>query len=366
MSRTGSTAPAGRPSRLRDDQGLRVWVDLDNAPHAPFFRPIVGALREMGCSVVLTARAGQAAQLAHRHGLEAAVVGGWRGSSVGTKVVATAVRAAQLAGLRRLRDVDVAVSHGSRPMLLAAALRRIPAVTMYDYEGVSDGLFRRFSRTLLVPALMPPPPVPAHGRTRLVRYPGLKEEVYLADFQPQSGTREALGVGREDVLVVVRPESDTAHYRAQPDSAILDSVLDRLAGVEDVCVVLLPRTVDQERRIGAALASRGVRTIVPEPMDGRDLVWAADLVVSGGGTMTREAAVLGVPAYSMFRGTIGAVDRHLADSGRLVLVRSAEDAARIRVERSSAGDARRIPSGSGLPRLLAEEICSTADAARRT
>lgn len=360
MSRTGSAAPAGVPPRTRDEQPPRVWIDLDNAPHAPFFRPIVAALRERGCPVLLTARGGQTAQLAHRLDLGATVVGGWRGGSVGTKVVATLLRAAQLARLPALRDVDVAVSHGSRPMLLAAALRRIPAVTMYDYEGVSTGLFHRFSRTLLVPALMPPPPLPAHGRTRLVRYPGLKEEVYLSDFRPNPETRPALGVGREDILVVVRPESDTAHYRAQPDSAILDTVLDRLAGVENACVALLPRSPDQERRIGEALASRGVRTIVPEPMDGRDLVWAADLVISGGGTMTREAAVLGVPAYSMFRGTLGAVDRHLAESGRLVLVRSAEDAERIRVERSPATGAQRVPSGAELPRLLADEICASA------
>lgn len=360
MSGVAPGASQDGPRPQGDDRALRVWIDLDNAPHAPFFRPIVAALRDRGCSIVLTARGdGQTPELARHLDLDARVVGGWRGGSVGAKVVATAIRAGKLALMPDLRSVDVAVSHGSRPLLLAAALRRIPAVTMYDYEGVSAGLFHRLSSTLLVPELMPPPSLPS-DRTRLVRYPGLKEEVYLSDFRPDPDVRRRLGVGAEEILVVVRPESETAHYRAEGDSAILETVLDRLAEVEATCVALLPRSAKQGRRIREALESRGVRTLVPVPMDGRDLVWAADLVISGGGTMTREAAVLGVPAYSMFRGSLGAVDRHLAEAGRLVLIRSVEDAEKLRVERSPAGDAARVPLDDALPRLFADEICSTA------
>ncbi|MFW5952020.1 MAG: DUF354 domain-containing protein [Gemmatimonadota bacterium] len=337
---------------------LRVWVDLDNAPHAPLFRPIVAALRSRGHHVAVTARRdGQTDVLAHL-ALDAEGVGGWRGRSLPAKVAATAVRAARLSRWLRGRTVDVAVSHGSRPLLLAALARRIPVVTMYDYEGVSAGLFHRFSRTLIVPALVPA----ASGdrvAARVVSYEGMKEDLYLSDFEPALDVRGELGIGRDEVLVVLRPESETAHYRARGDSAILDGILDRLGAVEGVRVVLLPRSPDQGRRLTAALERRGVPALVPAPLDGRELVRAADLVIGGGGTMTREAAALGVPAYSYFRGALGAVDRWLSDTGRLTLIRSADAVERIRLERRGEP----VCPPASRPRVLeqvVDEICASA------
>ena len=106
------------------------------------------------------------------------------------------------------------------------------------------------------------------------------------------------------------------------------AVFDELESHPEVKTILLPRTPKQEVEIRQAkpqLFETG-RMIVPEhALNGLDLIWRSDAVISGGGTMNREAAALGVPVYSLFRGALGAVDKHLAETGKLILLGSEHD-----------------------------------------
>lgn len=314
-----------------------IWIDLDNAPHVPFFRPLIRGLEDRGHGVWVTARDdGVVPRLADALDVKCDVIGRGRAGTRTGKALKVMARAARLArGARRRppgKRTVLAVGHGSRPQALAARALGIPALCILDYEHVATGLLRRCSQALLVPDRLSDEVLGAAGLGGMTthRYPGLKEEVYLWDRLPQAEHRERTGIAAEDILVLLRPESDTAHYLERSTEATLEgALLDRLAADERVWVWLVPRRPVQAERLGRELGRRGIRWSVPEPADGRDLIGAADLVVSGGGTMAREAAALGVPSYSIFRGLPGAVDQALAREGRLGLIRSRRDTAAI-------------------------------------
>jgi predicted glycosyltransferase len=162
--------------------------------------------------------------------------------------------------------------------------------------------------------------------------------VYVRRSRAATSVKDQLGVRPNDLVVTVRPPASEAHYHNAESETLFDSVLNLLLDRPEVTVVLLPRNERQAKalRQGWATAIADRRIVIPEhAVDGLDLIWASDLVVSGGGTMNREAAALGVPVYSIFRGRIGAVDQHLAEEGRLILIESVEDVrTKIKIERS--------------------------------
>jgi predicted glycosyltransferase len=210
----------------------------------------------------------------------------------------------------------------------------IPNTTMFDYEWalLQHHLNCRLATRVLVPDVIPPARLARYGARppKLVRYPGLKEEYYLADFEPDERVLEELGVDRTRVLCVVRTAPSYALYLGGAEAALLPRVLERVAAAGAEAVVLA-RT-DEQRR---AIDELGVGAIVPRrAVDGRSLVAFADVLVSGGGTMNREAAVLGTPVWSVFEGRLGAVDEHLAGEGRLGFLRDPDE---LVLERKPSG-----------------------------
>jgi predicted glycosyltransferase len=165
-------------------------------------------------------------------------------------------------------------------------------------------------------------------KDHILRYPGIKEDVYTPFFRPSLAFKSSLGLNGNCVIVTVRPPATEAHYHNPESEVLLAEVMEFLSQHPNVKTVMVPRTPNQEhnlRQAWPAMFADG-RAIIPKHVvDGLDLIWSSDLVISGGGTMNREAAALGVPVYSIFRGKLGAVDRYLADTGRLVLLQSIED-----------------------------------------
>ncbi|HEV3278026.1 MAG TPA: DUF354 domain-containing protein [Terriglobia bacterium] len=305
---------------------MNVWIDLDNSPHVPFFVPIIGELERRGHSVTLTARqAFQVCQLASLFGLKYKRVGRHYGKHTALKIYGACVRALQLLPSTLGAGFHLALSHGSRSQLIAATVRRIPSLVIFDYE-FAHRLFIE-STWVMVPEVIPDAALHL-GKERVLRYPGIKEDVYVPTFTPDPSIRKQLGLDSETVLVTVRPPADEAHYRSRESDTLFNATIDFLAEAPGTTVVLLPRTDNQHnevrRRWPELFSSR--KLVVPErAVDGLNLIWHSDLVVSGGGTMNREAAALRVPVYSIFRGKIGAVDRYLAEQGRLVLIESERD-----------------------------------------
>ena len=322
----------------RPSSPKKIWIDLDNSPHVPFFLPIIEELRKLGHKVLLTGRNSyQVCELLELNQLSCKVVGTHWGKNRLLKVAGTCVRAAQLLPIALKEKPDLAVSHGSRAQLIASKALGIPTIVMYDYEFTAKvGFFR--PDWFFIPQYLPSPG-DFESRKRLLKYPGLKEDVYVSR-QRDPSVKAQLGLHPSDLTVTVRPPATEAHYHNPEAEQLFDAALKLLTERPDVRVILLPRNDKQGRVLrqqwGKAIADRKI--IIPErAVDGLDLIWASDLVISGGGTMNREAAALGVPVYSIFRGRIGAVDQHLADTGRLVLLESVNDVrTKIRIERNDA------------------------------
>ncbi|MFN8121642.1 MAG: DUF354 domain-containing protein [Thermoleophilia bacterium] len=318
---TIGTEPAGGPA----GRPLSIWVDLTNSPHVVIFAPLIARMRARGHEVTVTARDfAQTLGLLERYGIEHRVFGAHGGAGRAGKARAMASRSAQLVRFARDGGFDLAVAHGSTDQPLAARAARIPQVTMFDYEyaAAMHHWNGRLASRVLVPAAIPEQALWRYGirSPKLVRYPGLKEEYYLADHRTDEGVLDELGLDRGKITAVLRPPPEVTLYHRGLSSDVFAATLDRLLEEDGVQTVVLPRTAEQREQLA------GRPAIVPErPVDGPSLIALADLVVSAGGTMNREAAALGVPAYSPFAGRLGAVDRSLIADGRLLRLERAED-----------------------------------------
>jgi len=324
---------------------MRVWVDLTNTAHVLVLRPLIELLEQEGNEVTITARPlSHTIELLEDWGHPHTVLGRHGGAGRLGKARAAAERLPQMLRFARGRRFDWGLAHGSTDLPPACRLLRIPNTTMFDYEWavLQHHVNCRLASRVLMPDAIPAERVARYGARppKLVRYPGLKEEYYLADFEPDEGILDRLGLARESVVCVVRTAPSYALYLHGSENALLTGLLERLDREPGVQTVVLTRTAEQRR----SLAEHGLRRlIVPErAVDGRSLVAFADLLVSAGGTMNREAAVLGTPVWSIFEGRLGAVDERLIAEGRLrelrdpdelVLERKPPDAWRKRVQR---------------------------------
>ena len=317
---------------------MRVWIDVTNSPHVVFFRPLVALLEQRGHEVSISAREfAQTVELLEDAGLPHTVVGPpHAGASRLAKVRTMASRLHALRSYARGRGFDVALSHASHELPLAARSLRIPSSYAFDYEyaRAQHGLGCRAATRVVVPEVIPQERLTRLGARarKVVRYAGLKEEYYLDGFAPEDGVLEALGIDRSRIVVVVRTPPEVSLYHLHGNE-LFDGVLDRLGRDPSVHAVVLPRTPEQRDAIAArALPS----LVVPDrAVDALSLVALADLVVSAGGTMNREAVALGTPVYTTFSGRLGAVDADLVARGRLRILERAAD---LRVERRSPAD----------------------------
>src|ERR1700728_2728280 len=279
---------------------MRVWVDLTNSPHPLVLAPIVERLRAGGHEVSVTAREfAQTVELARRGGLDPGVIANHRGGRLGAKAVGLASRSVALARWAAPRRFDLALGHGSNDVTVAAAALRIPSATMFDYEwaAVQHHVNCRLAQAVVVPEAIPPERLDRYGARGKVRpYEGLKEEYYLADFEPDPAILDELALDRARPIVVVRtPPEVSLYHRFENDlfAEVLARLRDASAG-EGAQSVVLPRTDAQRAEL------RGVPGFaVPErAIDAQSLIAYADLVISAGGTMNREAVALGTPVYT--------------------------------------------------------------------
>lgn len=308
---------------------MRIWIDLDNTPHVPFFAPIIRELEREGHSVLVTARdAFQVCSLADYYGLAYEKVGRHYGANKAAKVAGTVWRTSQLYSAVTRDRPHISMSHGSRSLVLLSSLLGIPTMLLFDYEFAQR-------LPLLKPALgvapesIDDPKLASNFRYGLRTYNGLKEDVYAGTLHPDPSVLSELGLTPDDILVTIRPPATEAHYHNPEAEALFVETVNFLGATPGVRMVILPRTSGAQGQFIRQTWPRWYeerRIIVPErALDGLNLVWFSDLVVSGGGTMNREAAALDVPVYSIFRGKLGAVDRYLAREGRLVLVETLDD-----------------------------------------
>jgi uncharacterized protein len=340
---------------------MRVWVDCTAAAHPLVMRPIVRLLEAAGHEVSITTREyGQTTGILDRLGLGYEIVGRHAGAGTAAKGAAVARRSATLARWARPRRFDLGLAHGSVDIAVVGAALRIPTVQMQDYEhaGLQRKVSWRAARRVLVPDAIPLEALARAGAkpSKVFRYPGLKEDYYLFDFEPDPGVLGELGLtalgigpdrGADDrVLAVVRPPPETSAYHA--DNPAYERVLDRIAADPAAVGVVIPRT--ERQRAGAIARSEPTLVVPDRAVDAQSLIAYADLVLSAGGTMNREAVALGTPVYTIFTGAMGAVDERLIDEG---LLRPLTDPADARLEKRAGPPGVRTPRD---PQLLVDAI----------
>ena len=311
---------------------MRVWIDLTNSPHVLVMRPLIALLRADGHEVSVTARDfAQTLELCARLGVEHAAIGHHRGGRLAAKAGGLASRSAALVRFAREqraaagRGFDIALGHGSNDISVAAALLRIPSATAFDYEWatVQHNINCRLARAVVVPDAIPPQRLYRYGARGKVRsYEGLKEEYYLSDFEPDPAVLDELALDRTRPIVVVRtPPEVSLYHRVEID--VFAELLGRLrdAATEGVQTVVLPRVDSQRRELGGVAGF-----VVPErAIDAQSLVALADVMISAGGTMNREAVALGTRVYTTFAGRVGALDERLIAEGRMRALARADE-----------------------------------------
>lgn len=307
---------------------MRFWIDIANSPHAPFFAPISDALEERGHEIVVTAwdRA-QTLDLAMGFWPGLTPVGAGASAGVAGKGLRMLGRVQALKDAVKDKDVDVALSHGSYGQIMAGRLLRKRVITMMDYEHQpANHLSFRLAHVVIVPESFPQAAAKKFGaRRKLKRYAGYKEEISLATFEPDVTFRRSLDVDDDQILVVARTPPEGALYHRHSND-LFQAALERVTQ-EDVVVILSPRDEEQGEKFKNM---RRVR-VLDKAVDGANLLYQADLVLGGGGTMTREAAVLGTPTYTLFSGEPAAVDEALIAEGRLKRISQESDLGSIRI-----------------------------------
>lgn len=320
VSAEATAEPA--PARPR-----KIWIDLENSPHVPFFYPIIGELQKQ-YTVVVTARdCFQVCGLADLFHMQYRRIGRHYGKHVLNKFAGLLVRSLQILPTALVEKPDLAINHGSRSQLLVCSLLNIPSLLLMDYEHAIK---------LANPTwIMTPEVIPAGNihfdAGRIIHYPGIKEDVYVPSFRPDPGILKELNLSPERLIVTIRPPATEAHYHNPEGEQLFVDVINFLAPA-NATLVVLPRNDKQKdfiNRRWPELCSQGIVRIPDHVVDGLNLIWHSDLVISGGGTINREAAALGVPVYSIFRGKLGALDKYLSDTGRLVLITGNTDFTKI-------------------------------------
>jgi predicted glycosyltransferase len=317
---------------------MRIWVDLTNSPHVLVMRPVIRALERRGAQVLVTARDfAQTLGLCDRLGIAYEAIGHHRGGGLAAKGLGLASRSLALTRWAAGRRFDAALGHGSNDVTVAAKLLGIPSATTFDYEWakVQHGVNCRLARRVVVPEAIPPERLAPYGATarKLRRYPGLKEEYYLADFAPDAAVLAELGLAPADPIAVVRtPPAVSLYHRFE--HPLFAQLLERLR--EQAQVVVLPRTAEQR----AELAAAGGYVVPERAVDAQSLVALCDVVVSAGGTMNREAVALGTPVWTTFEGRLGAVDERLIAEGRLRRLTRADEVEVVKRAGPAAGEER--------------------------
>ena len=322
---------------------MRIWIDLGNSPHVLFFRPIIRMLESQGHDVKITAcDFAQTTELADKFGLNYESIGRHGGRSLHKKGSNLFRRSLALMRWACSVGIDLAISHNSYSQCLAAFMTGIPSVTIMDYEHQpANHLSFRLARRVIVPEAFPEYALRIYGASerKVRKYPGLKEEVYLSLFKPDPGFLANEGLDSKKIIVTVRPPASFALYHRFENPLFLD-LMAWLGNQDDVLVILLPRIEDQKEFF---LRGNYPNVLIPSyALDGPNLLYHSDLVISAGGTMNREAAVLGTPVYSIFAGRKAAVDNYLIQRRRMMLIQDKVDFAKIRLRKKNVNGFRYV------------------------
>jgi predicted glycosyltransferase len=315
-----------------------IWFDLDNSPHVPLFKPILGEFDKKGIEYIITARDfAQTKELLELNGLKYRLIGNFIGKNKTGKVTSTVLRAGKLYKFIRDKKISLAFSHGVRSQSIASRMAGIRSISMTDYEYSEKHIVNIFSNFILIPKIIPESRLKDAGINlkKVIRYNGFKEEIYLADFVPLDGIRHSLNITDENVLIVIRPPSLLSSYHDSQSEFYLKTAVQYFAEFDDARCIIVNRSEAEKNYIESIIPAKHNYKFMflRKPVDGLQLLYAADIAISGGGTMNRESALLGTETYSIFTGKTPYIDEYLEKEKRLKIIREPSEITSIKVTR---------------------------------
>ena len=307
----------------------KVWIDLDNSPHILFFKPIIKELEKCGVKIIITARDyAQVYELLDLFNIPHIKIGHHPGKSRFRKIIGTIYRAFELTKAVRKYKPDLALSLGVRAQLIAAKILNIKCLISFDYEYTTEVPFI-YPDFAIIPSALKDGNLLHHKSIKFIRFDGIKEDIYVPSFIPDPAIESKLsGVDFKRIIVTIRPPASLAHYFTLHTKELYEELMNYILKSKETTIIITPRTKEQGKEIlikWRREIAQGNIVVLDKIIDGLDLIWKSDLVISGGGTMIREAAALGVPAYSIFGGKLGAVDLYLESQNRLTILRRKDD-----------------------------------------
>lgn len=339
-----------------------IWFDLDNSPHVPLFKPILEELARRGERTLVTARNfAQTVELLNLWKIPHYAIGVHGGRNKVKKVLNTLHRGLQLKRFCRGKDIRLAVSHGSRSQLIAAKMLGIPSILMLDYEYTESGIFNRLATNLLMPAAIPDERLSSAGfdLNKIIRYDGYKEELYLSTFQPDPDFRKSINVPESKILVVFRPPGMTGNYHDIKSETLLIEAVKHFSAIDNTVCLIVNRGDVEKKYILSKIKLQDNIVLLEKAVDGLQLLFAADIAVSGGGTMNRESALMGTKTYSIFTGKRPYLDEYLAEQGKLIFIERPEEIKNISPVKTESKQVSRF--NSGLTKKIADLILSRID-----
>ena len=333
------------------------WIDIDNTPHVPLFVPIIQELKNRNYTYIITARDfAQTKELLNNYSINYNLIGKHSGKNKVRKVINLFHRSILLRSFLKDKAIDLAISHGSRTQLLTTKYLNIKSILMLDYEHTESKIFNLLSTKLLIPMHIPDKILKDLGfeLKKIIRYNGFKEELYLNNFKPELNFRKNLGINDDEILVVIRPPSMTANYHDTKSEVLFLSALNYFSKFYNVICVIVNRTEIEKKFIEKNFNINGNKNIrfLEKAVNGLQLLYSADIAISGGGTMNREAALLGTETYSIFTGRRPYLDEYLEKLGRLKFIEKPDDYKKIKVERKEKNNL--YPFNSNLVKEITE------------
>lgn len=325
---------------------MNIWIDIENTPHVPFFKPIIDELVQRGNNVQITCRnCFETVDLLQLYKIQFQCIGKHQGKSPIKKLIGLLIRSLKLYYQFRTQNIDIALSHGSRALLIAATLLK-PGKTIqfFDYEGSKCiPFFNKFihvDRYVFPEAIDMKKLLTSHPYIRnSFRYPGIKEDVYLSQYRPNYQAIKTLRINPDKIIVVLRPPASQAHYHNPESDRLYEKILIFLAGNENAQTILIARTEKQKKIAKDFYKKKSKNLIILEnKIRGLDLLWISDAVISGGGTMIREGAGLGIPAYSIFCGSKPDIDSYLEKQNLLKFILNSDDIKKIKLAKRNKSE----------------------------
>lgn len=320
---------------------MNIWIDIENIPHVPFFKPIIDELKKREHNVVVTLRDCQGSKaLADEYDLEYELLGEQSKFKIRSlKIASVLFRSLRLILWARDKNINKSVSHGSRSLVLASKFLKIQSLIFLDYENADLSHLTSPTTTFCIPDGIPISifQEKTQGSKSISQYPGFKEVIYAERSQDLSDIRKEFSIDEKKIVAVIRPSASRAHYHNNRSEEIFFEILNYFVEQKDAIAIVIPRYPEQKAKIKRLYSQYNSIIIPAHPIKNPKLLGIADMVLSGGGTMVREAAAVGIPAYTFFTGELGALDLSMIKDNLITQLSSVADICKIKLQKYTDG-----------------------------